>query len=69
MRMGKRRVRDRLRRVEAHLEGDAPVELRMVWADEDAPAAAPGEVVIRLTWGDEDGRMVPGQEAEGGRDG
>lgn len=65
--MGKRRVRDRLRRVEAHLEGDAPVELRMVWADEDASAAPPGEVVIQLTWEDEGVR--PGQEAERERDG
>lgn len=63
--MGKRCVRDRLRRVEAHLEGDEePPEIRVVWADEDDSPPAPGEVVIQLTWGNEDGRMVPGQEAE-----
>jgi len=63
--MGKRRVRDRLRRVEARLPaGDGPVELRMLWADEEGvPPPAPGDVVIHLTWGDEDGRVPHVQEA------
>jgi len=69
--MGKRRVLDRLRRVEARLPaGDGPVELRMLWADEEegVPPPAPGDVVIHLTWGDEDAGVPRVREA-GERDG